>query len=363
MKLSRKFFILMLLVVAVPFILGAVETKLEMELWNRMSYVDDGSEADPATSFSVERGYFTLKPTLSDNVSARFTLDFFSSDKDTNGAGLKMKYAYLDFKNFTPLPKATLSVGLTKNYFGYIYDWKYETIEKDPSDLWKFASSTDYGLVFSGQLPAAKLSYNLGVYNGEGYKKSGSNVNTEYAYLANVRVKPLEMLELGGTFSINTNKAASIQEMGVDDHGDAFATGNYIDNPKHEAHTSFAALAKFTMSGMTLLGQFLGKTVELDNDDDAEEISSQAISVLAMYNLKDVADLNMEIVGRYDMYDPNADADNDGKNLMLFGLNYNIQKNVQLQANYQITSHENDDKEDISQFMLQLRYKFSNLLN
>jgi len=127
MNLSRKVLILMLLVLAVPFILGAIETKLEMELWNRMSYVDDGSNADPTTSFSVERGYFTLKPSLSDNVSARFTLDFFSSDKDTNGAGLKMKYAYLDFKNFIPVPKSTLSVGLTKNYFGTIYSWKYET--------------------------------------------------------------------------------------------------------------------------------------------------------------------------------------------------------------------------------------------
>jgi len=358
MNLSRKFIILMLLVLAVPYILGAVETKLEMELWNRMSYVDDGSEADPETSFSVERGYFTLKPTLSDNVSARFTLDFFSSDKDTNGAGLKMKYAFLDFKNILPLPKSTLSVGLTKNYFGYIYDWKYETIEKDPADLWKFASSTDYGIVLSGQVPAAKLSYNLGVYNGEGYKKSGSKVNTEYAYLANVRIKPVEMLELGGTFSMNTNKAASIEEI-VDEDG----TGEYIDNPDHEAHTSFAALAKFKMSGVTLLGQFLGKTVELDNDDDAEDVSSQAISVLAMFNLKDVADLNMDLVGRYDMYDPNTDNDDDGKNLMLFGVNYNIQKNVQLQANYQITSFEAEGAEDESQFMLQLRYKFSNLLN
>jgi hypothetical protein len=339
----------MLLVVTIPYILSAGETKFSLELWNRMSMIDDGSDADPATSFSVERGYFTLKPKLSDNVSGRFTLDFFSSDDDTNGAGLKMKYAYLDFKNILPLPEATLSVGLTKNYFGTIYSWKYETIEKDPSDLWKMASSTDYGLVFSGKVPAAKMSYNLGIYNGEGYKKSGDNVNTEYAYLANVRIKPMDMLELGGSFSLNSKNNPN-DEMGE-------------ENPDHQAITAFAGMGKFDMKGITLLGQFLGKSVENDNLDDSDAISSQAISLLGIYNLEEATGINMELVGRYDMYDPNTDADDDGKNLMLFGANYYLQKNVQLQANYEITSHENDDQEDISQIMLQLRWSFSNILN
>ncbi len=349
MNLSRKFFILLLLIVTVPYILSATETKFEMELWNRMSLTDDGSEADPTTSFSLERGYFSIKPKLSDNISGRFTLDFFSSDDDTNGAGLKMKYAYLDFKNIIPLPKTTLSVGLTKNYFATIYSWKYETIEKDPSDLWKFASSTDYGIVFSGQVPAAKMSYNLGIYNGEGYKKNGGNVNTEYAYLANVRIKPVDMLELGASFSMNSKNNPN------DDMGE--------ENPDHQAITSFAGMGKINMKGLTLLGQFLGKNVELDNVDDSDAVSSQVISVLGMYDLKDVTGVNMELVGRYDMYDPDTDTDDDGKNLMLFGANYYLQKNVQVQANYQITSHEDEEDEDISQLMLQLRWSFSNLFN
>lgn len=349
MKLSRKFFVLLLLVVAVPYVLSAIETKYEMELWNRMSLIDDGSEADPATSFSLERGYFSIKPKLTENISGRFTLDFFSSDDDTNGAGLKMKYAYIDFKNIIPVSNSTLSVGLTKNYFGTIYSWKYETIEKDPADLWKFASSTDYGIVFSGEVPSAKLSYNLGIYNGEGYKKSGENVNTEYAYLANVRINPLDMIELGGSFSLNSKNNPN-DELGE-------------ENPDHQSISSFAGMGQFNHKGITLLGQFLGKSVENDNIDDSEAISSQVISVLGMYNLKDATGINMELVGRYDMYDPDTDADDDGKNLMLFGANYYLHKNIQLQANYEITSHEDDNIEDISALMLQLRWSFSNLLN
>ena len=157
------------------------------------------------------------------------------------------------------------------------------------------------------------------------------------------------MLELGGSFSMNSKNNPN------DDMGE--------ENPDHQAITAFAGMGKFKMKGLTLLGQFLGKTVELDNDDDAEDVSSQAISLLGMYDLKDAAGINMELVGRYDMYDPNTDTDDDGKNLMLFGFNYYIQKNIQVQANYEITSHEDDEKEDISAIMLQLRWSFSNLFS
>jgi len=351
MKFSKVFFVLFALLVTLPYFLSAVETKYEMELWNRMTYIDDDSKTDPTTSFSVERGYFSIKPKLSENISGRFTLDLFSSDNDSNGAGLKMKYAYLDFKNLFHLPKSQLSIGLTKNYFATVYSWKYETIEKDPSDLWKFASSTDYGIVFSSSVPVAKLSYNFGIYNGEGYKKSGEKVNSEYAYLANLRIKPIEKLELGGSLSLNSKHDPN-DELGE-------------DNIEHQSITSFAGIGKFKSNGVTLLGQYLGKRVELDNVDDSQDVSSQAISVLGMYDLTTIANINLELVGRYDRYDPNTDNESkdDKTSLILFGTNYYLQKNIQIQANYSITSHEDDTKEDISVLMLQLRWSFANLLS
>lgn len=348
MNLSKKVFLFVMLLVVLPQLILAVESKYEFELWNRMTWEDDGSEADPTTSFSVERGYFSIKPKFTDKISGRFTLDIFSSDKDTNGAGLKMKYAYLDFTDLIEDTNTVLSVGLTKHYFGTIYSWKYETIEKDPADKWGFASSTDYGLVLSGIINPAKLTYNLGIYNGEGYKKSGSKVNNEYSYLANLRIKPLDEVELGASYSLNSKNNSQ----------DASGT----DNPDYEKINAYAGMAKFHKSSFTLSGQYLGKQVELDNVSASEAVNSQAISLMGIYNLKELAKLDLDLVGRYDMYDPDTDTDDDGENLLLVGLNYYLDKGIQLQANYELSSYEDDDKDNEHTIMLQLRWSFANKL-
>ncbi len=357
MTLSKKVILFALLILVVPYIVNAVETKYSMEIWNRFTMEDDGSDADPDMSFSLERAYLRIEPKFTDNIKGRFNLDFFSSDKDedANGAGVKLKYAYLDFKNILPLPKSKLSVGLVKNYFGTIYSWEYETIQKDPADKWKFASSTDYGVVLSGDVPAAKLSYNLGLYNGEGYKKAGGNVNNEFAFLGNVRIKPVDMLEIGGTYSMNSKKNPN------DDAGE--------ENPDHEAISAYAANATFKMAGATVLAQYLGKTTEMDNLDGVDDLNENVVSVLAMYNLKEAAGVNLDLVARYDMYDDDVDGDDEdgneiqnGENLMLFGFNYHFHKGLQLQANYQIMSYEDEDLDDETELMLQLRWKFSSVM-
>ncbi|OQY36899.1 MAG: hypothetical protein B6226_05820 [Candidatus Cloacimonetes bacterium 4572_65] len=351
MKLQKNYYLLVLVLLVIPYLAKAVETKYSMEIWNRLSMIDDGSDADASTSFSVERAYLRIEPKFTDNIKGRFNLDFFSSDKDAdaNGVGVKLKYAYLDFKNIIPLPKSKLSVGLVKNYFGTIYSWKYETIQKDPSDKWKFASSTDYGVVLSGAVPVAKLNYNLGLYNGEGYKKSGDSVNNEFAFLANVRVKPIDMLEFGGTLSLNSKNNPN-NEAGE-------------ENEEHQAITTFAGMTKLNVKEFSLLAQYIGKTVEEDNLTDSEDVSSNVISIMPMYNIKSLTNINLELVGRYDIYDPNSDNDDDGKTLALLGANYHFAKGLQLQANYQIISHEDDDEDDISEFMLQLRWKFSSVMS
>jgi hypothetical protein len=128
-KVKKALLIVILTVVAFG-ILNA-ETKLKMELWNRWTY-----------------------QTIDGEVT------------------------YLDFSNMLPIKDSKITVGLMKTYFGTIYDWTYITIDKDPSDKYKFVSSTDYGFGISGYLPNGFGTYALAAYNGEGYKKTGGDINT-----------------------------------------------------------------------------------------------------------------------------------------------------------------------------------------
>ena len=133
----KKVILSILLTIMVVSFLQA-ETKLKMEIWNRWTYQTVDGE-NTVNEMALKRGYFRLEPKFSSKIKGRFNVDFFSDDDADNGAGLKIKYAYLDFSKILPIKDAKITAGLMKTYFGTIYDWDYTTIDKDPSDKYKFA--------------------------------------------------------------------------------------------------------------------------------------------------------------------------------------------------------------------------------
>ena len=186
------------------------ELKISGEMWNRWTIVNGKVPADSSNAilknyFSLERGYFGLEPKFSETVKGRFTVDIFSSDDNKNGAGLKLKYAYLDFSNLIPIPDLTTTVGLQKVYFGSIYDWTYDLIGKAPADEYSITNSSDYGITFNGYFPEGWGEYAVGIYNGEGYKNYGANLkdNIEPAFVGNLRITPVSGIMVGGSIMIN----------------------------------------------------------------------------------------------------------------------------------------------------------------
>ncbi|MBN1949545.1 MAG: hypothetical protein JW784_07360 [Candidatus Cloacimonetes bacterium] len=344
----RKILIVALLFVFATGLLLA-ETKFKMELWNRWTYkLIDGNVK--TNEMSLARGYFRLEPKFSENISGRFNLDYFSQEEAIDGAGLKLKYAYLDFKNFIPVKDATLTVGLMKTYFGTIYEWEYPLIEKDPSDLYKFVSSTDYGLGVSGYFPKGYGTYALAVYNGEGYKKTGGAINKDLNYLANLRVTPIVGVTLGGSYMFQSKNDSEIEE-----------DGEMIDNPAREEYNLIAGVGKFAYGPVSVLAQYLNKVKSKPNVDDYEDVTSTVISVMPLFKVNN----KIDILGRYDMYDPNTDQDDDGYNIIIAGVNYHIMKDSKnapklfVQLNYEMKQYEASDHDDETQILAQLRWIFS----
>ena len=61
----------------------------------------------------------------------------------------------------------------------------------------------------------------------------------------------------------------------------------------------------------------------------------------------------IQLVGRFDTFDPNSDVDKDGRNMILAGLQINPVKNVSITPNvevftYQADAPENGDKSDVT---------------
>jgi len=186
------------LFVVAPLSLIGMKTKVSMTLWNRYTADLTGGELNESV-FSLERGYFRVEPTFNDRIKGRFNVDLFSDDDALDGAGLKLKYAYLDFSGVLPVPGSKISVGLIKHYFGTVYDWEYISIEKALEDKEGVAASTDYGIALFGYLPGGYGEYAVSLLNGEGYKKTGGDLDKQPEIAANLRIVPLSGITIGGS--------------------------------------------------------------------------------------------------------------------------------------------------------------------
>lgn len=388
-----------------PLMAGAVETKLSGEFWGRWIN-ETAKKKDSSANYtdkmvsnylSLERGYLGLETKFSEMTKARFTIDIFTTDKSheyiqdslqtilpveaitspnkfgsVDGAGLKIKYAYVDFAGLVPVPDLTLSAGMQKVYFGTIYDWNYTLIGKAPTDEFKVANSADLGLTLNGYIPHGYGEYALGVYNGEGYKKVATSLkeNTDFAYLANLRLTPLPGITLGGSYMNNTVGRAKALD------GDGL-------NSSYEKQQLMDGLIRLAYGPLDVWGEYITKKVEFPNETSAsktKEYTAIGLSIVPIISLQDYINTDVQLVGRYDSWDESdrilADKARSKLSAMTFGANYNFLHDesavpaMQLQLNYTTKSYDEgsshsdfaDGKKDTSQINLQLKWRFANTL-
>ncbi len=349
----KKALLIVILTIVAFGILNA-ETKLKMEIWNRWSYEMEDGEVTK-NEMALKRGYLRLEPKFGNNIKGRFNVDFFSDDDGLDGAGLKIKYAYLDFSNMLPIKDSKITIGLMKTYFGTIYDWNYTTIDKDPSDKYKFVSSTDYGMGISGYLPSGFGTYALAVYNGEGYKKTAGDINKDMNFAANLRVTPIVGITVGGSYMMKTKIDSEIDD----------GTGTMIDNPDREKYSMIAGVGKFAFGPLSLLAQYLQKVTSTPNVSGAEDETETAISLLPVFKVNN----SFDIIARYDLNDPNTDTENDAETIITAGFNYHIMRDSKnapklfVQTNYQMIQPEDEDANTASELAVQLRWIFSETIN
>lgn len=234
------------------------ETEFEHNGWFRYTHQSTSLKlTEPAVSrLALERGYVRLSHQWSSLFFTKFTLDFFSSDKYTDGSTVRLKEGYADF--IIPfLPDFTITCGLQKHYFGDIYSWDYTHPDKALVDDRGVCASADYGLTVNGFLPAGLGELQLGLYNGEGYKYAGKYVNTSPELLANIRLTPFAGIMLG--FSVFSN-ASDFSLYKNDKKGRVTEGTNLLHMNADTANTdrlAIAPVARIAFGPLALNGTFV----------------------------------------------------------------------------------------------------------
>jgi hypothetical protein len=324
-------------------------TSMNLEIWNRWTYqMIDGEDDATKNQLSVSRGYMGVKHQFNELICGTFLFDFFSSgnEYDANGAGLKLRLANVNFKNYLA-KDLDFTFGLMKTYFGGLYEWGYPTIDLSPYDRYGFLSSTDYGVGSHWMLPNKMLEVHLAAYNGEGYTQAGSDLDTKMAYLANLRLNPMPGLALGGSIYLKPSEGMYVDGMGE--------MVEYDMTP-----STMAGFLRFNMMPwLDFCAHYVGYSStykgwdELNNEEMETDYACNVISFIPVIKIGALTDFDLDAVFRYDMYDDDADLDNDDPysgayDFIVAGINYYIVRSEQnqpllwLQADYSMTTYKQE---------------------
>jgi len=329
-------------------------------LWY-LSYMDgegkdvggSAGDGESRSKFAIKRGYFRFTKTLMPWFDAHMTFDVTQAKDDDSSldgsVAVRIKYAYAKFKlpDVAFFTKPFVEAGIVHmpwlDFEEHINWYRCQDtmfIERNST-----FNSADFGLtlvsLFGGEVdkeyqekvnnkyPGRYGSMAVGVYNGGGYHASEKNDNK--ALEGRLTIRPLPDVIPGLQFSY----------LGIT------GKGNTKDEPDWNVNLG---MASFEHEYLVLTGQYYdGK----GNQKGSDTFDKDGYSIFAEIK----PHKKFSIIGRYDEFDPNDDADDDENTRYIIGAAYHIDKQHKnmVVLDYDTVDYEDSSKDDDKRIQLTLQ--------
>jgi hypothetical protein len=344
----KNFLLTSLLVFSFIGIITAQEAKDNIKLSGLMfgDYYYNASAFDSSkkdlNGFQFRRIYITTDYTISDNFTSRFRLEADqSSGSLTSGGkvGVMVKDAWLQWKNIFAGSNLLFGISPTPAYDVSEGAWGHRYLEKTIMDLFGIVPSRDFGVDLKGKFSeSGNIKYWLKVANNSGNAPELDKYKRIYG-LIEFDPSPELLITIYGDYASAAQKLDSFDK--TEKSNNSFVGAGFIN---------------FKQKGIFSVGLEGFYKTQQNNYvvSKREALKAQngfGLSVWAFANINE----NLQIVGRFDTFDPNMDANNkkDGKSLILAGIQYNLMNHVSITPNvevitYQADSNNHGDKSDIT---------------
>lgn len=354
---------------------SAVETTLKGTAYiDWMMDLSDGAEN--YNRFGIGRAYFTAASKFSDYTSVQLTLDikpdlFITSattvvdnDGDTvripamdvsKGYPFLLKFAYADWKIKPLADMLKLRIGLQPTiYLAYVDElWMRRYIERNVYDIAGWLSTADLGATayLSFGPKGQQGTIGLEVLNGTKFSDiAEKNKNKDINLFA--RIDPfhenpnLSSVSIGGQYYMGTQNVSLTADQDASNY-----KNNILSVGGRVGYRKLFDLC-FDWSSRTY-GMGAGN----------EDLKSSAISGWMDIYLNELfpeVELfkTLGLFGRYDIYDPNTDLDDDGNNTIFAGLECTPVKGVKAALNYRQVSYQADGVDAGKYLFLSTEFKF-----
>jgi hypothetical protein len=284
--------------------------------------------------FDLSRVYLTVKSKLSQQVSVRITADVDAMDGTMRE--LYLKYAYLDWDVSRVIPYSTVRFGLQQtgwiDYMNKVWGRRY--VAKTLMDEYKALSSADYGVSELVKLPNGYGHGAIQILQGPGYK--GKEENRYKDFSAFVFLKPLVTVP-----DLAASMVGAYAYKGFSDETDITS-----ENKKDRV----AGMASLAYGGIVRVSGEYFMSWDRVHPGDTEDLKKEGISVFGDIRfpmahstfLRQIA-----LVGRYDLYDPNQDVDNNERTYLIAGAEWTVTDGFSLMPNFQRQKTKNQDAADM----------------
>jgi hypothetical protein len=322
----------------------AGETRVGGEVYSFFTTdITDNGHGKGFNKFDLSRVYLTVKSKLSQQVSVRITADVDAMDGTMRE--LYLKYAYLDWDVSQVIPYSTVRFGLQQtgwiDYMNKVWGRRY--VAKTLLDEYKILSSADYGISELVKLPNGYGHGAIQILQGPGYK--GQEENRYKDFSAFIFLRPLVRVP---------DLAASMVG--------AYAYKGYSDQPDINSDNK-----KDRVAGMLSLAY--GNIFRLSGEyfmswdrmypGDTKDLKKDGISLFGDIRFPMIHDTFLQqiaLVGRYDLYDPNKDVDDNEKTYLIAGAEWTVTEGFSLMPNFQRQKTKNEDAADM--LVLNALYSF-----
>lgn len=301
--------------------------------------------------FSLNRGYLTIKKSINETISARITLDTYQDNNAGNSSGsynFRVKYAYAQFnlKNMAFMTEPFVEAGIVHmpwlDFEEHMNFYRMQgTMFMERSGLF---NSADMGLTYNALLggkmddeyqksvskyyPGRYGSFALGIYNGGGYHASEKNqtkmVETRITIRPVPDAAPGLQISYFGTFG--KGNGTTTEDVST---GDIIGEDDVNDWGTNALMLSYQA-PSYTLIGQTVMGS------GSQNGSLADNVDYSGYSVFGEYKFMK----SWRVIGRYDIFDPNTDTDDDGYNRMIIGAGYDFGGQNILLVDYDVKSYQ-----------------------
>jgi hypothetical protein len=294
--------------------LGKISDQFSLSSTLRFRYlVDDPYTNNTQNYFYFQRGYITMKYKFSDDIRARFTMDFDHTNRvalrgtdgrtinANDGTRARIKYAYLEFINFLGISGVDAVFG---NYEQPGPQSYHNTIENSWLDRY-------YTYGYSSAVTGAMLTYNLP--SKWGYLR---------AAVANLN---------GYGYATDNNKAKNIiSDLWILPPGTGLSffgwtmLDYYLAGDNEAKNTLYGGGVEYAIAKKLDIG------TEIDfTKNSVSEIKGTSYMGYVNYNPMS----NLMLVAQAGMMDNNADVDDDEILMILGGVNYQIIEDTHLMFN------------------------------